>query len=199
MQKFKKEIVVFYGIFLILFSILNEVVYSIQYESGTNVILKDIEFRLNIENSLLVAYDTEINFGEILKGSTGKILGESEIKVEAGSEIQSVTASYLGKEEIDGSYKITINYIENQERNQKEMKKKIVYLDESEEKKEIDVYFLPFDKSYELKNENGKNKGEIPVKAEIRGIGNAKLGHYEGSIKVQVIAITLNDEEKKRW
>ena len=109
MQKFKKEIVVFYGIFLILFSILNEVVYSIQYESGTNVILKDIEFRLNIENSLLVAYDTEINFGEILKGSTGKILGESEIKVEAGSEIQSVTASYLGKEEIDGSYKITIN------------------------------------------------------------------------------------------
>ncbi len=199
MQKFKKEIVVFYGIFLILFSILNEVVYSIQYESGTNVILKDIEFRLNIENSLLVAYDTEINFGEILKGSTGKILGESEIKVEAGSEIQSVTASYLGKEEIDGSYKITINYIENQERNQKEMKKKIVYLDESEEKKEIDVYFLPFDKSYELKNENGKNKGEIPVKAEIRGIGNAKLGHYEGSIQVQVIAITLNDEEKKRW
>ncbi len=168
------------------------------YEVGTNKFVKDIEFTLIVQDSLLVVpKDAEIDFGYILKGSTDTKKGETEIKIEGGDDIKAVKATYVdGENQSDNSRKMQIKYTEESEIpkedvfNKKDLKENI-------ETDKIDVYFLPFENSYAMSKKDDVNQTMIPVKAEIRGIGNARLGKYEGKMKVQVEVVTDNTFEIK--
>lgn len=193
MKNMKKLIL--FSMFLNLIFLSNNSLYGKEpvYEVGTNKFVKDINFSLIVQDSLLVVpKDAEIDFGYILKGSTDTKYGETEIKIEGGHDIKAVKASYIeGDIQSDNSKKMQITHT-----GESVPQKAVVFskkdLKENTETDKIDVYFLPFEKSYIMNKKNDLNQTMIPVKAEIRGIGNARLGKYEGKMKVQVEVVTDN-------
>lgn len=186
----KKRIleVVLFNIFLSVL-LINQNIYSEEY-GGTNKIIKNIYFRLEVEDSLFVAYNTELDFGDILKGSTGIVKARSIIKVEGGDDINYVTAEYKDwLEDIDGWKKFAINLEEEKKKSKR---------DENEEKTELEVYLKNFNLIYEMEESKlGGKEAEIPVIGEIRGTENNKIGNYEGNVKVLITAVTNNKLQEK--
>lgn len=181
--------ILFYSIFLSVICFASNSQYW-----GTNIVTRDIEFTLKVEDSLLVGTAEDLNFGDIIKGSTDIRKAETKIIVKAGTDVNYVAAKYeTGEVQSDGSQKIEINYKEGISEEQVKIKK-IREGIKNEGSEKIDVYFLPFEEKYQLKIGNLENEGEIPVKAEIRGIGDAKLGKYEGIMQINLIAVTNNKD-----
>lgn len=173
------------------------------YQVGTNTVYRDIVFRLEVQDSLLIVPESaDLDFGEILKGSTETRKGETTIKVKGGKDVTTVKASYVdGAVVKNGEKMIKIKHQEEKPSTKRALNESKVVTDNGEVE-EINVYFLPFEQSYELKEVTDGREGDIPVKAEIRGIGNAKLGKYKGNIKVNVEVVTKNilkEEEIGRW
>lgn len=185
--------VVFYSIFLSMMYLTTEIVYS--YDRKINVIERPIEFKLVVEDSLLVGTADDLDFGDIIKGSTDIRRAETKIDVRAGTDVNYVTAEYVsGQLQTDKTQKIQISYKEENKTDKNiRVEKKKEAINEGTDK--IDVFFIPFDTKYQLVKDNKENKGEIPVVAEIRGIGDAKLGKYEGVMRVKLMAITTNNEK----
>lgn len=180
----KIQKVIFYNIFLILIGCHYYEVNANSYNYGNNTLTQDIEFIVEVQDSLLVAYDTELAFGEILKGSTGKILAEAEIKVESGGDISFVSAQYLtGSLEKDGTRKLEIKNIEKESIG-----------DTKEEREILDVYFYPFKEKYQITEFEGKKGVNILVQAEIRDTVGVKLGNYEGNMEVQILIVGNNNK-----
>lgn len=199
MKKIRITRVMFFSIFLSLMYGSFIYVYGQNgYEVGTNKITREIYFRLLVQDSLLVVPENvNLDFGDILKGSTDTKHAETKINIEAGKDVKNVKATYdtTGQAQKDGTTKIQIKYQE-EEKPQKQYVHGVQSNSEGKEVDTIDVYLLPFAKDYPLRTEQDKNIGEIPVKGEIRGIGDAKLGKYAGTIKVKVEVVTTNSREE---
>lgn len=189
----KKKIlgVMFFNMFLNIL-LINENIYSEEY-GGTNKIIKNIYFRLEVENSLFVAHDTELNFGDILKGSTGVVQKRNNIRVQGGDEISYVIAEYKDwLEDIEGWKKFILNFEEEEK-----LKKNIE--NESEEKNELEVYLKDFELNYKMEESKfGGKETEIPVIGEIRGVENNKIGSYKGVVKVLITAVS-NNKLQEKW
>lgn len=197
----KKNKLMLFSIFLNLIFLISHSSYAEepQYQVGTNKFIKNINFTLIVQDSLLVVpKDAEIDFGYILKGSTDTKRGKTEIKIEGGDAIKAVKATYVeGENQSDKSTKMQIKHTGKVELLKEEVFSKRELKDDVEIDK-IDVYFLPFEESYAMSKKDNLNQTMIPVEAEIRGIGNAKLGKYEGKMKVQVEVVTNNTLTDRR-
>lgn len=201
MLNIRKKNVVFCSIFLSILYFTN--IFSAQYEVGTNTITRDIYFRLVVQDSLDVELEAEnahLDFGEILKDSTETKQARTAIKVKASKNVNYVSATYKeGEDQSDNTKKIQIKYQEENLGDTKRYSTKET-VSATDEVDTIDVYFKPFDKSYKLEAGIDQNEGEIPVIGEIRGIGKAKLGKYEGKMQVEVLVVTNNvEEEEIKW
>jgi|GEM_PF-6902925 len=197
MRKINKNKVVFLSIFSILltFSLIS---YSSIYEEGTNTIFKDIEFKLIVEDSLVVAKGSEIDFGDVLRGSTGKKIGKTSISINVSKNTSYIQAQYmLGVDEEDGSRKTEIDYIG--EENDKKIK--IENFDLENEKEKIDVFFHKLEDKYVVQLEQDVEEIEvkIPITAEIREIENVKLGKYEGKMILELNVVTMNEVLKENY
>lgn len=185
MKKIKQ--VIFYGIFLMLIG--SNEIYA-NYTSGTNTVSRDIEFKLIVQNTLLIAKGEDIDFGKILKDSTVQLERESKLLIEADKSVKTIKLRYISGEDSEDLYrKIFI-------KRKAEEEAPIIFTDEvSEEKEEISVYFKSLDVNYDLLLVDGKKVKEIPIIAQIRGVENIKLGNYEGTMKIEVL-IEAYEEEK---
>lgn len=183
----KSKKVIFFSIFLNFFLQSNVILFSQEYLTGTNKITREIFFRLSVEDSIFVANDTELDFGKILKGSTGIVQKETSIKVEGGENIDYVLAEYEDNILEEGWKRTTIDfYNDSEEKRNQEMENFI-------EKASLDVYLKQFNDKYTMEKDfNGKMVGEIPIVGQIRSTENVKIGKYKGTVKVKVTAITLN-------
>lgn len=191
MFKIKRKKVVFYSIFLNIILFIFR--YSYCYEEGVNRVTKEIMFSLDVKDSIEIITDVEnIDFGEILRGSTGIYKGTGKIKIVTGIEAQYATANFKNPVEEDGKIKGKIYYIQNQE------EKKRNGLEFQEEKMEMEVYFHELENKYPLVEENNEKRGEIILTAEIRGVDSeVKLGRYEGIMEIEVIIVNRNEGENK--
>lgn len=197
MKNIKANKVLPYIIFLIVIFLKSNEIYGSNYEAGTNIIEREIYFRVIVEDSLdIEAEDTYLNFGEILKGSTDKREIKTNIDIKASKNISHVSLRYddsLVENQEDGSKKFKIMYVENTQDKDKKQNKKEINI----EKEEIDVYFSPFKDNYKLEIKEDRNRVLVPVIAEIRGVEGVKVGKYEGTMKVEIIAVTNNEKERE--
>lgn len=184
----------FYNIFLKIFCFILVILNLYAYESGINKVSRSIKYDLTIEDSLAITIENDnLNFGEILRGSTGLYFAEGKIKIEAGLETKYINAYYRsGSLESDGKTKLQIKFNENIEENKK--LKKDIKTTEEEMNDTLDVYMYPLDEKYVLKEKENINMTEIEIKGEIREVSeNSKLGIYDGVMVVEIIAINESE------
>lgn len=196
MKKKKISRLLFFSIFLMFFFQLKLNSSGEEFFTGTNRLEKDIWFRLEVEDSIFVAYDSELDFGKILKGSKGKLEKRAIIKVEGGSDLIYVTAQFSEElETVENEWrKFSIEYHQEDKREDIFRKKDFKNLEEEEK---IDVYLKNFEQKYELqKKDNGMTEGEIEVIGEIRNVENVRVGQYKGTVRVYITAITSDIKVK---
>lgn len=196
MGKIINNKVIFFNIVPILFILIS--VYSFCASRATNTITKEIHFDLFVTDSLLVAKAKDLDFGNILKGTTDTIYAETAIEISNGENNEvKVKLSYdlPTTKEVDKNYtSIQIKYKEpDTSVNKSEIKN--INKDERAAVETIDVYLKNFEDSYTIQGNDNANF--IPVKGEIRGIGEAKIGEYEGTVRVniEVLSSTRKLEE----
>lgn len=196
MKKKKISRLLFFSIFLMFFFQVKLNSSGEEFFTGTNRLEKDIWFRLEVEDSIFVAYDSELDFGKILKGSKGKLEKRAIIKVEGGSDLTYVTAQFSEElETVENEWrKFSIEYHQEDKREDIFRKKDFKNLEEEEK---IDVYLKNFEQKYELqKKDNGMTEGEIEVIGEIRNVENVRVGQYKGTVRVYITAITSDIKVK---
>lgn len=190
-KKIRKIKVVSYSIFLILIIISKNHLFSSTYEVGVNTIRKEIDFNIIIQDTLFVATGGILDFGEILKGSTGVYKAQTNIEIKTGEVANMIKLSYLdGELQKDNSQKIKIT----KTLDEKEVNS--IYLEDNDyelELEEIDVYLKKLEEMYIIKeNEEGEKEIRIPIYGEIREVGNVKLGKYEGNMRIQIELVSDN-------